>query len=49
MDDDWLSIQEAADALGIHYRKAWKMARSGELPSEARRLSARTAVPGATG
>ncbi len=27
-------MQEAADSLGVHYRTAWKMARSGELPSE---------------
>lgn len=33
VDDDWLSVQEAADALGLHYRTVWRMVREGELSS----------------
>jgi hypothetical protein len=25
VDDAWHSVQAAADALGLHYRTAWKM------------------------
>jgi excisionase family DNA binding protein len=32
--EDWLTLAEVADALGLHHRSVWKMARRGELPAE---------------
>jgi len=33
-DDDQLELQEAADALGVHYQTAYRWVRSGRLPAQ---------------
>jgi excisionase family DNA binding protein len=34
VDDDWLSVQEAADRCGLTYRTVYRMVRRGELAAE---------------
>ncbi len=34
VEDDWLSVQKAADACGVTYRTIYRMVQRGELPAE---------------
>jgi excisionase family DNA binding protein len=34
VDDDWLSVQEAADRCGVTYRTIYRMVPRGELAAE---------------